>query len=304
MLTMTKFQIYFAGGNQQLFHDYIRSKGGNFLLSYVNDYKRLLKFFERGEDGFFIDSGAFSAHRRGIVVDVDAYIDFLNRYDEHIRIAAQVDTIPGRFGEVKTPGQLAEAPRLSWENYLYMRPKLKSPEKLLPIFHQGESFEWLETILAFEPKIQYMGVSPSNDRTEAEKEAWMREVYEVIRHSPNPEVKTHAFGMTNMRLMEMFPLTSADSTTWLMNGVYGNITTKYGILSVSERKRLVNPRHLLNQPEPVQREVCNDIEALGYTLEELCDDSKKRSLYNVDFFLRWASTYELKHVVARPRKLF
>ncbi len=296
--------LYFAGGHQEMFHEYIRKGGGEFLLSYVNDYKRLIKFFEQGEKGFFVDSGAFSAHRRGISIDVDKYIEFLNMYDDHIRIAAQLDTIPGRFGEVKTSDQLEEAPRLSWENYLYMVPKLKSPEKLLPVFHQGEGFEWLDQILAYEPKVQYMGVSPSNDRTEAEKEAWLREVYRVIKLSSNPNIQTHALGMTNMRLMESFPLTSADSTTWLMNGVYGNITTRFGILSISERKKVQKGRHLLNQPQAIQQEVINDIEKFGYTLEELSGDSKKRALYNVDFFLDWAKNYEYKPEKTGARKLF
>ena len=73
----------------------------------------------------------------------------MNSIDDQVYIFAQVDKIPGEWGKPKTPEQLAEAPILSWENYKYMVKKVKSPKKLLPIFHQGEDFKYLQQMLDY-----------------------------------------------------------------------------------------------------------------------------------------------------------
>ncbi len=295
-------QLYFAGAHHKFYHDYLKERGARFLLSYVNDLKALERYMREGEGLFFVDSGAFTAHRKGIEIDVDKYIAWLNDHDTYIHIAAQIDTIPGRFGEVKTPGQLYEAPRLSWDNYCYMRDRVKHPEKILPIFHQGEDFTWLLQMLA--EKVPYIGISPANDVVEAEKEAWLDECWRLILDSDHAQVKTHAFGMTNLRLMEQYPFESADSTTWLINSVYGNISTRFGILSISTRKQEVNPKHIWNQPEAIQQVIKADIESMGYTLEELELAAKKRAMYNADFFLAWARGYHYRPKLMRQRTLF
>lgn len=33
----------------------------------------------------------------------------------------EADKIPGEFGKIKTRTQISEAPKLSWENYIYER---------------------------------------------------------------------------------------------------------------------------------------------------------------------------------------
>ena len=295
-------RLYFAGARHRVYHAYIRERGGHFLLSYVNERTPLERLFSEGAREIFVDSGAFTAHRKGIEIDCDAYCDFLNTHEAHIGIAAQIDTIPGRFGEKKTPQQLADAPRLSWENYTYMRGKIVRPDLVLSIFHQGEDFYWLENMLA--ERVPYIGISPANDRTEVQKEAWMARCWQKIERSMHPDVKTHAFGMTNVRLLEQFPFTSADSTTWLINAVYGAIMTSYGIVSISERKQLVNPAHLLNQSKAIQDKVREEIEAKGTTLETLQQSLSARVYFNVDFFIAWEKNYQLKRKPQMQRLLW
>ena len=55
-----------------------------------------------------IDSGAFSVHTKGIELDVDEYINYINSIDDDIHIFAQVDKIPGEFGKEKTKEQILE----------------------------------------------------------------------------------------------------------------------------------------------------------------------------------------------------
>ena len=106
----------------------------------------------------FIDSGAYSVHSQGFEKVskgrfntfeemVDEYIHYVNGLDDKIIAVAQFDHIPGVFKQPKKPEDYVESAKLSWDNFLYMYPKMKSPEKLIAVFHQGESFEHLGKML-------------------------------------------------------------------------------------------------------------------------------------------------------------
>lgn len=296
------FNLYYAGSQSKKAEKLIEQHNLYRLLSYLNDKRDIVK---RNEKGFltFIDSGAYSAHTKGAEVDIDDYIAYLNTNDEHISICAQLDKIPGTFGKPKTKEQLLEAPEISWVNYLYMIERMKSPEKLLPIFHQGEDMSNLHRMLEFEPKIQYMGISPANDMPTKAKEKWITECFKIIADSPNPDVKTHAFGMTSLWVLERHPFTSADSTSWIMTGANGSVMTKFGVQLVSETGK-GNPKHILNQPQAVQDAFVEYIEARGYTLEGLMEDYKDRIMFNVEYLKEWSDNYQYKPAQASQSKLF
>jgi hypothetical protein len=296
------FNLYFAGSQAKAADELIEKENLLRLLSYLNDRRHI---FNRKDKGLvtFIDSGAFSAHTKGAEIDVDEYIAFLNEHDETVSICAQLDKIPGEFNKPKTKEQLLEAPELSWENYLYMAPKLKSPEKLLPIFHQGEDFKHLERILNHEPKVQYMGISPANDVPTKAKELWIRECFKIIEKSKNPNIKTHAFGMTSLWVLERYPFTSADSTSWIMTGANGSVMSKFGTIMVSENGKK-NPKHVTNLPKPVVEEFKAYVESYGFDLETLGTDYKERIKFNIVYLKEWAENYQYKPVKVGQDKLF
>lgn len=296
------FNLYFAGSQAKLADEVIEEHNLLRLLSYLNDRRHILNREEKGLVTF-IDSGAFSAHTKGAEVDVDDYIAFLNEHDETVSICAQLDKIPGEFGKPKTKEQLLEAPELSWQNYLYMYDRLKSPKKLLPIFHQGEDFKHLHRMLNHEPKIEYMGISPANDMPTSSKEKWINECFKIIKDSPNPNIKTHAFGMTSLWVLERYPFTSADSTSWIMTGANGGIMSKFGVLMVSENGKK-NPKHVANLPKPLLEEVTNYVEERGFNLKELSEDYKMRIIWNIMYLKDWAENYEYKPVETSQKKLF
>jgi hypothetical protein len=305
------FQIYFAGSQNKIAEAYLRANGANRLASQLLDQIVIKGWIGGRAEGLckghlFIDSGAFSAHTRGADVDVDAYIDFLNINDENIHICAQVDKIPGVFRKPKTPQELAEAPEISWQNYKYMRSRLKSPDKLLPIFHQGEDYWWLHNMLeaTFDGKhIPYIGISPANDQPVKEKEKFIDKCFKIIANSSNPNVHTHAFGMTSLYLLERYPFTSADSTSWIMNGANGSIMTKYGSVTVSSG-RLNAPDHIRKMPKEAQQEIQKYAESHGYTMSGLADDYKQRIIFNIQYLLDWAKNYKYTPTTVKRRTLF
>jgi sarcosine oxidase delta subunit len=308
-----KFQIYFAGGKNKHLEPFLHTHGCNRLASQLLDRGVISEWItKRNEDkelctGYlFLDSGAFSAHTKDAEVDVDAYINYVNSMDEDVHIFAQVDKIPGKFHKPKTPEQLAEAPEQSWKNYLYMRERVKSPDKLLPIFHQGEEYKWLENILetTFDGKhIPYIGISPANDKLIAEKEVFIENCFRIIEKSSNPDVKTHAFGMTTLRVLENYPFTSADSITWIKCGAVGGIFSKYGVITLSKGIEY-SPAHINKQPKDVQEEVSRYVESFGYTLEELSEDYRKRVIFNAEYLLRWCKNYKYAKSTVSRRSLF
>lgn len=305
------FDLYYAGSQNKMCEQYLKDIGSHRLASQLNDRKIISDWMEGVEAGeitgkLFIDSGAYSAHTRGVELDVDEYIEYLNINDEWIDIYAQVDKIPGVLGQPKTRKQLLEAPKLSWENYNYMRPKMKSPDKLLPIFHQGEEFHWLHQMLetTFDGKhIPYIGISPANDQPIKKKEVFIEKCFNIIKQSSNPDVKTHAFGMTTLNVLERYPFTSADSTSWIMCGANGSIMSKYGTISVSDGSDHTN-KHISNMPEQAQKEVKRYVKEHGFTMEELAADYKQRIKFNIVYLNEWAENYEYKPSKVLRKALF
>lgn len=308
------FSLYFAGSQCREADELMVKLNCNRLFSQENDRKNISNWQKykhsrrtQYKGNIFIDSGAFSVHTKGIELDVDEYIEYINSIDKDIHIFAQVDKIPGEFGKEKTKEQILEAPKLSWENYLYMKDRVKSRDKLLPIFHQGEDFKWLENMLEYKHEdgqhIAYIGISPANDKSAKEKEIFIHKCFNIIKKSSNPSVKTHAFGMTSKWILERYPFTSADSTSWLMTGANGNIMTPYDIILVSDKK-LSDPSHIMNMPEEARKNIQYFVEKLGYTLESAMCDYKVRMCINIAYLKQWADNYEYRPLTISKKSLF
>ena len=85
-----------------------------------------------------IDSGAFSAWRRGAKIDLDHYADFIREHIELIDYYVNLDVIPGEFGRIPDQSEVDASASASWDNFLYLRDRgLES----IPVFHQGEDFK-------------------------------------------------------------------------------------------------------------------------------------------------------------------
>ena len=301
------FDLYFAGSQCKECEEWILEHKGNRLQSQLNDRKNIAVWCERGQGAkLFIDSAAFTAHTLGKEVDVDEYIEYLNSIDDHTHCFAQVDHIPGRFRQPKTQEELREAPKLSWDNYLYMKDKVKSKHKLLPIFHQGENWNWLKNMLEYKDDdghIQYIGLSPANDVHTAAKEAFIEKCFTIIAHSSNPNVKTHAFGMTSLPLLEKYPFYSADSTGWIMVGAMGNIMTPWGILDASDSNKY-SPKNIRNMTQRAQKQVYEWLDKNGVDSTQIFDNYKLRMLTNLIYLTEWMKNYKFKGTGAHKKALF
>ena len=302
--------LYFAGECRKDVDKFISGLGVNRLHSHISRpaiVKRWIDLTKDHPTKLFLDSGAYSAHTRNKVINVDEYIAHINELDQHLTLYAQLDTIPGEFGKPKTLKQLKEAPELSWENYLYMKDKVASRDKLIPIFHQGEDFKHLKRMLEYRHEdgspIKYIGISPANDVMTQHKDRWFNQVFGVIQNSSNPHVKTHAFGMTCKPQLEKYPFTSADSTSWLINARYGCLNFENKTIVVSDRKT-DDPLFYKNLSEDIEQRFEAKVIERGLDLEQMMTSSAYRCKWEALELIDWLKNYKYKGRKKFQKRLF
>lgn len=253
--------------------------------------KSMMSYQDRGAvKSFFMDSGAFSAHTQGIHIDVDEYIDYINSLDDRLIAFAEVDTIPGKFQQPKSPEDYIISADKSWENYLYMHSRVQSPDKLVPVFHYGESFSALSRMLEWRGengcKIEYLGISPANDVNQDAKNIYLKEVYDFVAKSSNPDVKTHLFGMTSLAALSKFPVYSADSVSHRLRAGYNKIfTRKWGTISLSDRSRTSKTKSNMSFDRSCDSDTLQEFKQFlaeyGFTLDEIKESSAKRTVVDM-----------------------
>lgn len=293
------------------------------LYSQINNRGCILNRFKAETNGkLLIDSGAHSAHTKGIELDLEEYIGFVNDNIDKMTLYVQVDKIPGTYRKPKTQQDWLEAPKLSWENYLYMREKSKDPSKLVPVFHQGEDFKWLKNLCDYTfsdgSHIPYIGLSPRGDVSLKAKYDFCAECFSVIQRSSNPTVKTHAFGATSLEMLEMLPFTSADSTTWVLVSAFGQVwmpncisgdINGVGIkLGVSEENRShpTATQTYWEQTPEIKKRLDDYFESIGTNIEELSKSHSARALASAKYVQNWCKNYEYKgpKTFVKTMKLF
>lgn len=305
--------IYLAGASHQATTKWIQQQGYDKLLSYMNDKSLIEKWItnvkQKGDTGskLFIDSGAFTAWTKGKEVDVDAYIQWLNERVDYIYLFGQVDSIPGNIDKAPTQSQVEEAAQKTWENYLYMRERVINKDGLLYTYHVGEPQKFLEQVLNWTDEngehIKYIALGGMVSKAKPVKEAFLSRCFEAIKKSTNPNVKTHAFGMTSLDLLEKYPITSADSTGWLMTAMTGSIFTELGTVCVSEQTEK-NPDNFTNLLPRKQKVVKDHLLELGYTYEQVRTDRYAREEVNAAYLSEWAKNYVYKETISHQTKLF
>ena len=292
-------ELYLVGPEKENIMEVVTSQiNSNMLFNYIDGKKATDKYKERIKPKkLFIDSGAFSAWTKGKVIDVDEYINWINERSDYIDLYAQIDVIPGDILKGHTQEQVEEAAQATWENYLYMRPKMNKPEGLLYTFHVGEPFRYLEQALEWRDEngnpIPYMALGGMVGKPMPVKKSFLDTCFKIIKKSSNPDIKIHAFGMTSFPLLEQYPITSADSTSWIMTGANGNIMTDAGIIAVSDQMAKL-PTHYSHLPKHHQEEFQKTIEEFGFTLDELRESRDNRIMFNARYMHKKASNLEYK----------
>ena len=308
---MSKFNLYLASFDDNQIIGEAWKNDWPLLYSQINNRGVLVKRFEAPTNGkLLVDSGAHSAHTKGIELDLEEYIGFANDNIDKFTLYVQVDKIPGKYRMPKTAKDWLEAPALSWENYLYMRERSKDPSKLVPVFHQGEDFKWLKNMCDYTfsdgSHIPYIGLSPRGDVSLKDKYDFSAECFGVIQQSKNPNVKTHAFGATSLEMLERLPYTSADSTTWVLVSAFGQVWMpncisgdvngvgiKLGVSAENKSHPTATQTYWEQSPE-IKKRLDDYFESIGTNIEKLSVSHSERALASAKYVQNWAANYQYK----------
>lgn len=297
--------LYLVGPEKEIIMETVTNDiKSNMLFNYIDGKKATDKYKDQIKPKkLFIDSGAFSAWTKGKAIDADEYIAWINERADFIDLYGQIDVIPGDIIKGHTAEQVEEAAAATWENYLYMRPRLVKPEGLLYTFHVGEPYTYLEQALEWKDDkgqlIPYIALGGMVGKPMPVKKAFLNSCFNIIKKSSNPKVKVHAFGMTSFPLLEQYPITSADSTSWIMTGANGNIMTDVGIIAVSDQMAKLQS-HYSHLPKHLQEAFEASLSEFGFTLDELRHSRDNRIMFNARYMNKKASNIKYN---PGPKKL-
>jgi hypothetical protein len=170
-----------------------------------------------------LDSGAYGAWKRGTHLDLNDYIAFIKQYEPLLNSYINLDLIK----DGGQPDELEQAAAKSYANLQIMKDAGLSP---IPVFHQGESFKWLERMLLDgENYIALAAHKQLGHRTgcidQQDLVQWLDDCFTIVSDgNGRPSVRVHGLALTATSIVQRFPWTTVDSTTWLQQGGFGQIT--------------------------------------------------------------------------------
>ena len=208
------------------------------------------------------------------LVDIDKYLEHLNKYKDIIWRAVNLDVIPGKQGAMPTEQERLDAAEEGWKNYKYLKER---GWDTIHVYHQFEPLWVLDRML---DECDYIGVSPCNDSSEKSKLEWMDQTFRYIMnydYSKNPRIKpgeiikTHGFAVTSKTLVERYPWYTVDSSSYSLTAAMGNILTSLGRIYVSDQN-LNDPDHANNRPQLIKDHIDNHLKNLiGYGIQSMME---------------------------------
>ena len=150
----------------------------------------------RAASGLMIDSGAFTAWRKGKSIDLNAYVDFLR--DQQLYDSALTLDVIGD----------ADASMANWSCLHGSFPAI------VPVWHEGDPVEHIDEYVAHSPLVALGRIA---GRRSLQKTL---EFYDAAfnRH----EHAYHALGNADPNQLEAYPFESLDSTGWQRDAAYSN----------------------------------------------------------------------------------
>ena len=259
-----------------------------------------------------LTAARFSAWRKGIDLPIQEYIEYCKRHKDEVDFYVNLDCIPGEAGKMDSSQESIEfSAGKSYSNLQIMKDAGLAP---VPVFHQGERFEWLEKMI--NDGETYIGISPYMRAHQNEIIKWMDRCFSLITDDKGrPIVKTHGFGVTACNLCVRYPWTSVDSTSWSVGGGYGSILVPQYIsgkpdytrppltLRISARAA-DQSRGFDGLPAAQQDAVRQAVIDAGVTMSELRNTFMGRWKMNIQYHLGMAASCDGKLFTNRAQSLF
>ena len=276
------YRLFLATGSKQYLEFILAMGCKQILISYAYLDPWYMKEIMKSADVKLIcDSGAFTSWNlamkkkkegdpnwRNFLVDIDKYIEFIEKHKDVIWRYVNLDVIPGEQGQEPTEEQREQAAEEGFKNLMYMKSKGLNP---IHVFHQGEDMKWLDKMIV-EGECDYIGISPCNDYSTERKERWLDVIFRYLQAN-YPHIKTHGFGVTSSRLVKRYPWYSTDSSSYSLTAAMGAILTPYGRIYVSDDPmKFGDPDHVNNKPQEIKDFIDKYLmNRIGYNLKSMMD---------------------------------
>lgn len=179
----------------------------NFLLSYhyfktIDLDKEIPLYFDEPYPRIFLDSGAWSAFTLGSPIDLKEYVKFITRFSHWFKAYSNLDDL--------------QSPVITKNNQKALEDKGLYP---LPVFHTGESLEILEDYVQEYPYVCVGRIIPFTNQPK-KIIPFLIQCHKIARG----RAVLHGFGVTNWKLLKLFPWYSVDSSSWASGFRYGRVS--------------------------------------------------------------------------------
>lgn len=264
--------MYFAGGHGE---DFLIGKP--ILESFW--YKREAVAAMEYSPTFFLDSGAFTAFTKNVVIKPDDYADFIHKHKHKITVASSLDSI----------GNAAE----TYELFLEMK---RLGCDVIPVFHCREDYSYLKRYL--DEGHDYLALGGMVPETKPWLAVWLEDLWANYLTNPDgtARIKVHGFGMTILDFIKKYPWHSVDSSSWSYGARFGAVLVQWPngdftwmyLMPRHGSAKIWGARHYDNLP-PVYRTAVDDYFARvgSPSVEELKLDTRAINIHNIRAFDSW-----------------
>lgn len=232
----------------------------------------------------FLDSGAFSMMSRGVEIDIEEYIEFVQTYKKYLSVYANLDVINDPIATMK--------------NQKIMEEHGLEP---LPTYHADTPIKYLYKLL---DKYEYIAIGGTVGKSTDERIIIYDRVFDIITSkNGEPSCKIHGFGITTPDLMLRYPFYSVDSTSWIKSAMYGNILVPRWDLHKNDWDYFKNyvvyvgsntddNYHIAKYSKNLIRYILDYLEFMGMSLNDVVDTATRITSNRLNRALLNIATYE------------
>lgn len=161
-----------------------------------------------------LDSGAFTAMTKKKPINIDSYMQYIEKYSKFFEGYFALDVIKDSVKSI--------------DNYEYMKEKGYKP---FPVYHYGEDISVLIYYLKDKPRLIGLG-GFARGISDKNVFSFIDSIVEI-----SGEQKFHLLGKSNKRYVKRFPdLYSSDSSRWIQTAGFGN-PRRINITGIKNRDR-------------------------------------------------------------------
>ena len=190
-------KIFFAGGETRQYYKILQeAKVENKLESFFSLGMGKNPPGNQGFKHYLLDSGGFSARTRGMKIDVQDFVAFLNKYDVEFAFNLDTNDIEESLSNQRT---------LDLNTNTYIMPVYHGVEWQDPYYR-----DLLDYYIEFYPYIAVGGLAGKENN----KDNARRFLNYVFKHTKN-KTMVHGLVVTSDTLLRSYPFFTVDSTSWL-----------------------------------------------------------------------------------------